>query len=199
MPLFDNFSNPKGLSGRLILNSMNLAHSPISKWGLSQYGWKSDTISLDIGCGGGMNIKRMLRLAPKGYVTGVDISSESVEKSRNTNKRELGKRCRIEIASAENLPFDCSSFDLATAFETIYFWNNIQASFTEILRVLKPNGTFMAISEISKPDTVWTKVVKGMTVRTPEEIKGIMLDVGFVDIEIIKEKSWVCIKGRKAI
>ena len=199
MPLFDNFSNPKGLSGRLILNSMNLAHSPISKWGLSQYGWKPDTISLDIGCGGGMNIKRMLRLAPKGYVTGVDISSESVEKSRNTNKRELGKRCRIEIASAENLPFDYSSFDLATAFETIYFWNNIQASFTEILRVLKPNGTFMAISEISKPDTVWAKVVKGMTVRTPEEVKSIMQEVGFVAIEIIKEKSWVCIKGRKTI
>lgn len=44
----------------------------ISKWGLSHYDWKSNTLALDIGFGGGMNVKRMLELCPQGKAAGID-------------------------------------------------------------------------------------------------------------------------------
>lgn len=75
-----NFGKPEGTVGKIILNSMNSGHTPISKWGLSCYKWKPDTVALDIGCGGGMNVKRMLELCPQGKAAGIDISNESVKK-----------------------------------------------------------------------------------------------------------------------
>lgn len=37
----------------------------------------------------------------------------------------------------QELPFANETFDLATAFETIYFWSDIDQSFSQIYRVLK--------------------------------------------------------------
>ena len=77
----------------MILNSMNSGHTPISKWGLSHFEWKLDTAALDIGCGGGMNVKRMLEFCPQGKTVGIDISDESVRKSKQVNREYIGKRC----------------------------------------------------------------------------------------------------------
>ena len=76
-----NFSNPKGFIGKVFLASMNATHNPISKWALKNYDRKPDTAALDIGCGGGMDIERKLKLSPQGIAAGVDISEESVKKS----------------------------------------------------------------------------------------------------------------------
>lgn len=91
-----NFGKPEGVLGKMILNSMNSGHTPISKWGLSHYEWKPDTVALDIGCGGGMNVKRMLKLCPQGKAAGIDISDESVRKSKQVNCEFIGKRCDIK-------------------------------------------------------------------------------------------------------
>ena len=48
-------------------------------------------------------------------------SEESVRKARKINKSEIGRRCRIEQGSVEKMPFQDESFDLVTAFETVFF------------------------------------------------------------------------------
>ena len=40
---------------------------------------------LDCGCGGGANIKTLLKLCPNGKVQGIDYSAVSVEKARKVN------------------------------------------------------------------------------------------------------------------
>lgn len=45
------------------------------------------------------------------------------------------------------LPFSDLTFDIVTAVETHYYWPELPANVREILRVLKPGGTFVLIAE----------------------------------------------------
>ncbi len=46
------------------------------------------------------------------------------------------------------LPFADTSFDVATAFETVYFWPDIRRSLSEVARVIRRGGTFMISNEV---------------------------------------------------
>ena len=41
-------------------NMMNIGHSPMAEWGLKHIKINKNDISLDVGCGGGANIKKLL-------------------------------------------------------------------------------------------------------------------------------------------
>ena len=75
MSVKDNFGNPKGWIGRLMLAGMNMGHSPMAKWGFTQFEIPEKADIVDIGCGGGYNIKRLLEVCPEGHVFGADILS----------------------------------------------------------------------------------------------------------------------------
>lgn len=184
MGITKNFSNPEGVWGKIFLSSMNVEHSFISKWGLRHYKWQSNTNALDIGCGGGINIKRMLKKSPMGTVCGLDISKESVEKSIKVNKKHIGKRCEIKLGSSDSIPFPDEKFDVVTAFETVYFWTDIEKSFSEVSRVLRPGGTFLIVGELFNPNSIWSKMIEGINIRTADEIKSYMKDAGFSELKI---------------
>ena len=167
----------------------------ISKWGLTQFAVPAEGKIVDIGCGGGFNVKRLLERSKSGSVYGVDISSASVEKSTATNKKEIGKRCRIIQGDAKNLPFMDGELTLATAFETVYFWKNIEACFSEVKRILKKNGQFAVINDPGDPNKHWEDMIPGMTSYTPEEIKVHMEKAGFTGIRITRNKNMYCVVG----
>jgi hypothetical protein len=58
-----------------------------------------------------------------------------------------GGRVQILQGSVATLPFPDCTFDLVTAVETPYYWPDLPANVREILRVLKPGGTFALIAE----------------------------------------------------
>ena len=102
-----------------------------------------DAMVLDCGCGGGANIKTLLKLCPNGKVQGIDYSAVSVEKARKVNARAIAAgRCTVQQASVAELPFEAEQFDAVTAFETVYFWPELAQNFREVYRVLKPGGIF---------------------------------------------------------
>ncbi|MDR1469294.1 MAG: class I SAM-dependent methyltransferase [Spirochaetaceae bacterium] len=51
---------------------MNIGHSGVSRWGLKHLDIKPGDYILDIGCGGGVNVARMLKRAREGRVCGLD-------------------------------------------------------------------------------------------------------------------------------
>lgn len=61
----------------------------------------------------------------------------------NTRKPE-GFWGRMMVAA---LPFKDNAYDMATAFETVYFWPDIEKSFAEVRRILKPGATFLIVNE----------------------------------------------------
>ena len=85
MSFFENTRKPVGLGGKLMVAMMNLGHSPMTRWGLRFLRLAPNAKVLDCGCGGGANIKTLLKLCPKGKVQGIDYSAVSVEKARKVN------------------------------------------------------------------------------------------------------------------
>ncbi len=178
--LMQNCRKPEGFAGRLILAGMNYGHSNISRWGLSHLHAKKDAHILDIGCGGGANIKRLLAMCPQGYVEGIDYSEQSVAVSRKKNRDDLGKRCNIRQGSVSCLPYKDGAFNVVTAFETVYFWPDIANDFREVRRVLKPDGRFLICNEASDPkDGTWTEKIDGMRIYSGDELIRLLLSSGF--------------------
>ena len=91
--LLVNAGNPQGELGEELIKNMNINHENLARWGVSHLNITKDSVILDIGCGGGVNVKRFLDIS-KNKVYGIDYSELSVEKSREMNRKEIEKgRC----------------------------------------------------------------------------------------------------------
>ena len=96
MSFFENTRKPVGLGGKIMVAMMNLGHSPVARWGLRFLELTPDAKVLDCGCGGGANIKRLLKKCPEGIVKGIDYSPVSVEKSKKVNEAAIAEgRCTV--------------------------------------------------------------------------------------------------------
>ncbi len=192
----DNFGNPKGFLGRLMLVAMEREHLPMAKWAFSQLEIPQSGKICDIGCGGGYNVKRLLEKSDEAKVYGIDISPESVKKAKKINRAEIGKRCEILQGSAEKLPFSDGELDFITAFETVFFWENIEKCFAEVRRVLKSGGTFAVINNYGDPKIDWEKKVPCMNRYTASQIKEMMENAGFAEVSVSEKGTLFCVKGQ---
>ena len=142
MSFLENTRRPAGLGGKLMVRMMNVGHRALARWGLRFLLLSADAKVLDCGCGGGANIKRLLKKCPQGVVKGIDYSSVSVEKSKKVNEAAIAEgRCAVLQGSVADMMFADTVFDAVTAFETVYFWPDLPRCFREVYRVLKPGGT----------------------------------------------------------
>lgn len=115
---FGNARRPLGIAGKIMIAGMNIFHAPVAEWGMSCLNIHEPSNIIDIGCGGGKNIKDLLGKYPSSKVTGVDYSPLSVEKARAYNKNMIASgRCEIIEGNVSLLEFDDGKFDLASAFE----------------------------------------------------------------------------------
>ena len=202
--IFSNTRKPVGFWGRMMVNGMNGgSHAALASWALNALQIPQEGMILDIGCGGGANVSRLLARSPRSKVTGVDHSSVSVEKSSKVNADAIGKgRCEIREANVAALPFKDSAFNLVTAFETIYFWPDIEKSFAEVGRVMAPGATFCIVNEddgLSGNNEKWEKMIEGMHTYTPDELRAHLNAAGFNDITVHRNESkhWLCVTAVK--
>ena len=184
-----------------MVGAMNLGHRSLTRWGLSQLPGTQYREILDCGCGGGAAVKRLLRAYPQSAVWGVDYSAVSAEAARRVNRRAIAAgRCGIEIASVTQLPFAPERFDFVTAFETVYFWQDLAGSFSEIFRVLAPGGTVLICNECggAPGGERWEQAVSGMRVYAPQELRAALERSGFLRIQLLENKrGWLCAIARK--
>ena len=198
MSFFENTRKPQGFGGKIMVAMMNSGHGAMADWGLEHITFPADAAVLDAGCGGGANIKKLLEKCPQGCVKGIDYSEVSVEKSRKVNAKAIAEgRCEVLQASVAQLPFAENTFDLVTAFETIYFWPGLVDCFREVYRVTKPGGTFFICNESNgetKKDDKWVEKIGGMTIYNGDQIEEMLQKAGFTDIQIHKNgKDWICV------
>jgi len=186
MGFFDNMRKPQGKLGNFQLKSMNKEHTPVSLWGLKHLNIKSDDVILDVGCGGGINIKRMAQDAKKVY--GIDYSIESVNLSKEVNEKLIDEgKVEIMKGNVKDLPFEDNTFDIVTAFETVYFWPDIEKCFGEVKRVLKPGGIFLIGMETNGSDNWVMKFWKhfiDMEMYNDGEIKNFLKNNDYNEIKV---------------
>ena len=200
MSFFENTRKPVGLGGKIMVAMMNLGHSPVARWGLRFLELTLDAKVLDCGCGGGANIKRLLKKCPEGIVKGIDYSPVSVEKSKKVNEAAIAEgRCTVLQGSVADMIFAGDWFDAVTAFETVYFWGNLQKTFNEVHRVLKNGGLFLICCEASDPsDETWTSRIDGMVVHSAQDLESCLARCGFSNITTHRRnKENICVIAHK--
>ena len=201
-----NIRKPEGEAGARMLEGMNVGvHARLSEWAFSFRRPGSDARALDVGCGGGANLARLLSCCPEGSVTGADYSATSVALSRDLVADAVADgRCRVLQADASELPLQDESIDFVTAFETVYFWPDVPKAFAEMARVLVPGGTFMIVNEVDgthEGDFRLVGVVDGFQVLVPEEVRELLAEAGLAVEEEHHhpEESWVVYIARKGV
>ena len=90
---------------------------------------------LDLGCGDGQLSAKLAEA--RAIVTGADASAEMVAAARNRGIDAIE-------ASAERLPFPNASFDAVFSNAVLHWVRNHDAMISEVHRVLKPGGRFVA-------------------------------------------------------
>lgn len=207
MGLFKKFVSqtrkPDGFLGKMMLSSMNSGHAKMANWGFSHLPNILPENAVDLGCGAGRNVGELLKRYPKAHVTGVDYSDLSVEKSKDYNKTmiETG-RCEVVQGDVSDLKLPADAFDLATAFETIYFWPGLEKCFAQVAKVLKPGGYFMICNESDGTDATglkFEKIIDGMKNHTVEEIEAALRAAGFSEVrsDHHPSKPWITVLARK--
>ena len=207
MGLFKKFVSqtrkPEGALGKIMLRGMNSGHAKVADWGMGHLHGISPEEILEIGCGGGRNAGELLRRYPKCSVTAVDYSELSVAKAAEYNKKAIEEgRCNVQQANAASLPFADGHFDMATAFETIYFWPGLEKCFTEVARVLKDGGTFLIVNEADGSDAAsqkYEKIIDGMRTYSPQQIETALKSAGFREAvtDRFGSKPWITVKAKK--
>ena len=196
---------PSGPLGRRVVRAMNLGHAKMTDWGLKQFTLPENAMILDIGCGGGRTVQRLAALSPEGQVVGLDYSVASVAVARDTNARDIATgRVRIEQGTVAELPYPDGTFDVITAVETHYYWPDLPSNVREILRVLKPGGTFALIAETYRggPFRYLYGIVMPLiraAFLSAAEHRDLLDQAGFTDVVTrhVSGKNWICAMGRK--
>lgn len=197
---FENFRDPKdNFGGRFMLKSMNRGHEKLAKWGRSYINIDKEYTVLDLGCGGGRNIEYFLTKADKVY--GLDHSNTSVKMASEINKKAIDTgRCKILVGDVKNLPFEDESIDIVTAFETIYFWNDIERCFEEIYRVLKNGGQFLICNEVSYKERRDVKKLLKMInfeIYKPNDLTKMLRGLGFTCQYHLDRKKQMVVIAKK--
>lgn len=207
MGLFKNYINqtrkPEGVLGKMMIKGMNSGHAKMADWGMSHLQLTAPKEILDIGCGGGRNAAELLKRYPDSKVTAIDYSPLSVEQATAYNKDWVSAgRCIVQQGNVSALTLDDGIYDLATAFETIYFWQGLEKCFAEVYRVLKPGGCFMIVNEsdgLDEGSKKFEKMIEGMKLYTVEDIEKALNSAGFsaVKTDHHEGKPWITVLAQK--
>ena len=201
--LFSQTRKPEGVLGKMMANSMNSGHSKMAAWGTGNLPALSPGAIVDLGCGGGQNAENLMKKYPSASVTAVDYSQVSVDMTAKKNAAEIAKgRCRVLQGDVSDLPLEDGGFDLATAFETVYFWPGPVKGFREVYRILKAGGRFLVVNECdgtNEKDQKWVDMIDGMTIYSETELVGHLKEAGFDRVQVFhdREKHWIAFLAEK--
>ncbi|HVV36418.1 MAG TPA: class I SAM-dependent methyltransferase [Acidimicrobiales bacterium] len=130
-----------GLSGFLIGVSFVFGRDQVGEFAADVAGLHSGDRVVDIGCGPGV-AARLARRRGAASVVGVDPAAVMLRLGRVLTPFGGAK---FRHGSAEHLPLDDGSVDVAWSLSTVHHWQDLDAGLDEVRRVLVPGGRFVAI------------------------------------------------------
>jgi len=153
---------------------------------------------LDLGAGLGIDVfLASNKVGPKGFVIGVDMTEELVEKANQISKKYGYKNVDFRLGEIENLPIEIGSVDVIISNCVINLSPDKLKTFKEAYRVLKPGGRILIsdlVAEGELPDEVrkdfdaWAECIAGAMEKNAY-IK-IINKAGFRDVQIISQNTY---------
>jgi len=141
---------------------------------------------LDVGCGSGQLLGRLIDREPGLKLTGVDASAPMLGQAR----RRLGERASLVLGDAQRLPLADGCMDAVASVSLLHFLPEPRRALSEWNRVLKPGGHLLVADwSATYPPTrlidwwaYWTGRSAGRTWR-PAALGQLLAGLGLVDLQ----------------
>jgi len=131
----------------------------------------------------------------------IEISNDMLNKVSQKNRKNIADgKLKLFLEDISKTSFEDNTFDKIYTVNSIYFWNEMEKCFSEIRRILKPNGIFFNVLYTKEylNKIIYTKY--GFNKYSVEEIIKMTKENGMAIIETIeikKNKSYCIISGNK--
>lgn len=176
--LIQQSKNPSGILGKRMMKLWNRAYLPMFVWAIRHLDRTFYPVILDVGVGNGRSTILLKETFPQSTITGIDISDTAIAQAKQIEMTNLN----FERRDVRETGFSDESVDLITAFQTHFHWQNLEASFMEIRRILKSDGMLLLACEYNKLSYFLPEV------QSEEAFRRFLLSVGF-ELELVKERD----------
>ncbi len=126
---------------------------------------------LDVGCGTGKLLRQASTVWPQAHLTGVDPAEGMIEIAQRQTPDAT-----FLTGMAEALPLQDASVELALSTISFHHWQDQSAGIREIVRVLRPGGTFILV-DFSFP-TWMLQIVRLKRVHSPAQFQVLFRQAG---------------------
>jgi ubiquinone/menaquinone biosynthesis C-methylase UbiE len=140
--LTDQYKDDTNLNARIRIHELFSTNKQgFHRWAFDQLRLPPNSKILELGCGPGQLWLKNLDRIPEGWdITLTDFSPGMIDAAQ----RNLGDRFHYQVADAQQLPFEENTFDCVIANYMLYHVPDRPRAFSEIRRVLRPEGRFYA-------------------------------------------------------
>ena len=177
------YAHPTGRFGTYIGEKMVRQHQPETEWTVSLLNVQQDDTILELGCGAGYAIERLVHQSLAKQITGIDSSSAMLRSVQERNKEAIqSNRVKVLYGDLNQLAFQNEQFDKVFTIHTLYFWENISGTLAALYHALKPGGHFVITFCDGKNDVIWT----GVRDLVQDELLPAARKHGFSDISFIE-------------
>jgi SAM-dependent methyltransferase len=158
---------------------------------------KEGDVVLDLGCGTGLDLLLAAeKVGDEGSVIGIDMNEDMLKKAKESIKKSKFKNIELRKGMIEKLPIDSESIDWVISNCVINLSSDKEKAFTEIARVLKPNGQ-MLVSDIVSDNMPWwvkqsgilTAACAGGTISEKRYLQGLR-DAGITDCSVVTRQYY---------
>jgi SAM-dependent methyltransferase len=192
------FMHPSGLGGRAAgtLMAHRSSNRKRNAWAVSLLGVRADDRVLEIGFGPGLAIHELSRIAPDGYICGVDHSELMVRQASRRNADGIRRGVvDLRLASVDALPVFDAPFDKILAVNAALFWGEPDARLDALRGLLRPGGLIAVAYQPRGPGA--SDETSGAMGR---EIAAAFVRVGFREVRVETmhlKPAVVCALGAK--
>ncbi|MEX1240250.1 MAG: class I SAM-dependent methyltransferase [Cyclobacteriaceae bacterium] len=181
---------PEGEQGIQLAKKMNEGNLYINRFTIDALQLRSNEHVLEIGMGNGFFVKDILSIDDSLRYAGCDFSPVMVEEARIVNKKFIqSKRAQFHLAPADELPFQNEAFDKVFTVNTIYFWEDVGRVFSEIRRVLRPEGRLVISLRPKSIMKHYPLARFGFRLFSKEDISQLIKKNSFVIKDVIEKKE----------
>jgi ubiquinone/menaquinone biosynthesis C-methylase UbiE len=152
---------------------------------------------LDLSCGPGTFTRAMAAASPGEWVVGLDISRAMLEVAARRGRGYAN--LALVRADAHELPMADASFGGVNNSGALHVYDDPEAVFTEILRVLEPGGLYVGSTFSESPSLIGRLASRAAGIRRipPPELRAWLSRIGFADYEEIRLGGSFIFRARK--